>query len=320
MFSGLVGNARNDNILVVGSTGNVGTQVCKQLVEAGFSVFGTTRNPESKKLSAINVQAVEFQYGDRGSIDAAIAASKAGMVFFIVDFFGAAGGKPEVEVEHGKIIVDACVTAGINHVVFSSVANADDCPDAVKHFHSKEVIENYMREQESLSFSILRPVTFFENLDNPVMYNPLTKGSVKMLWRHDLKVKHVGCADIAKAAVVMFKDPRAWKGKTLDCVSCEVTGDEIASALSQASGVRCTYKVLIPSFIMRLAMRDLYNMVAFFENPGYSSSVEEFKAVVPDAQSPLDFFQAKGQWGNGEPFAPLEDGNLADPPTKCVIS
>ena len=58
----------------------------------------------------------------------------------------------------------------------------------------------------------------------------------------------------------------------------------------------------MPRFAMRLFMRDLYNMVLFFEKPGYSSDIAAFKLVVPDAQDAKAWFDAKGQWANGEKF------------------
>ncbi len=90
----------------------------------------------------------------------------------------------------------------------------------------------------------------------------------------------------------------------LTCVGDNVSGEECASALSEASGVQCTYKVAVPVWIQSCFMTDLFNMVQFFTAKGYSGSIEEFKRVVPDAQNAKDFFVAKGRWANGEKFTP----------------
>jgi hypothetical protein len=115
----------------------------------------------------------------------------------------------------------------------------------------------------------------------------------------------------------MMKDPDAWKGKTLDCVSCNSTGVEVADALSEASKIRCHYSVAVPRFAQYLFMGDLYYMVSFFETQGYSGSIEEFKKVVPDAMGPLEFFQQKGQWSDGEKFA--TEGPIVEVGSSCTL-
>ena len=54
---------------------------------------------------------------------------------------------------------------GVQHVVYSSVANADVAPDAVGHFKSKLDVEDHLKAS-GLNYSILRPVAFFENYDD----------------------------------------------------------------------------------------------------------------------------------------------------------
>ena len=71
-----------------------------------------------------------------------------------------------------------------------------------------------------LSYSILRPSGFFENYDDPAIFNPLKKGKLNGINSPDAKVEWVACRDIGKAAAVMFQNPIEWKNKTLNCISC----------------------------------------------------------------------------------------------------
>eukprot|EP00516_Mucochytrium_quahogii_P012172 CAMPEP_0203794104 /NCGR_PEP_ID=MMETSP0100_2-20121128/6286_1 /ASSEMBLY_ACC=CAM_ASM_000210 /TAXON_ID=96639 /ORGANISM=" , Strain NY0313808BC1" /LENGTH=327 /DNA_ID=CAMNT_0050698059 /DNA_START=473 /DNA_END=1453 /DNA_ORIENTATION=- len=307
------------NVLVVGATGRIGSEVCKALTASGkFNVYGTTRRVPSARLEKSGVTAVKFAFGDKASAINAIKVSNATSVFFVTDYFVAAKGKGEIEVEQGKILVDACKECNIEHVVFSSVADCDKVPENVEHFRTKWEVEKYLKATR-LSYSILRPTAFLENLHDPANWNPLTKGSVKGLWPHDLKLKMVSCHDIGKAAAAMIENPKAWQDKTLDCVSCCVTGDQLAVALSEASGVRSTYSVAVPRFAQYFFMNDLYNMVSYFENPGYSSPLEPFRKAVPDAMGPKEFFTYLGKWGDGEKFAARKDGKLLSPPTNKFV-
>lgn len=177
-------NSSKINVLVIGATGKQGSPVCKQLIEAGsFNVFGTTRNvSKDTKLSKLGATAVAFQFGDKASIENALKTSNAQYVYFLTDFFAAAKGKKQIEIDHGKMIIDACKSYGVKHIVFSSVIHADICPDKVLHFKSKLEIENYFKKSGVVSYSILRPVAFIENFDDPANWNPLKKGSVGGLW------------------------------------------------------------------------------------------------------------------------------------------
>ena len=130
-----------------------------------------------------------------------------------------------------------------------------------------------------------------------------------------MKVKLVACKDIGRAAAEQLKDTQTWNGRTLDCVSCNLDGNQVAAALSRASGWRCHYAVAVPEFAQKLFMGDLYHMVQFFKNGGYATSDEHaFRQVLPDAQTAQEFFEEKGQWHDKERFSKSQDGTLKDVP------
>lgn len=291
-------------VLVFLGTSRQGAATVDALLESGnFDVYATTRNKKSAEaLKARCVKVEPFKNGDKASAKAALDAADPSLVFFTTLM-----GSREVEGSQGKLIVDAIKEkGGVQHVVYSSVAAADVAPDAVGHFKSKLDVEEHLKAS-GLGYSILRPVAFFENYDDPMNYNPLKKGSVKGLWQSDLKVKHVACRDIGKAAAVMLSKPAKWKGKTLDCASDDVTGADVAAALTEVSRVECIYGVSMPRFILRCAMKDLNAMIEFFEDTGFADSdVSAFKTVVPDAQDCTAWFKAKGAWANGEKFGAEE--------------
>ena len=286
-------------VLVFLGTSRQGAAVIDALLASGnFEVYATTRSAKSAEaLKARGVKCGPFTCGDAASAKAALDAADPSLVFFTTLM-----GSREVEGASGKIIVDAIKEkGGVQHVVYNSVANADLAPDAVGHFKSKLDVEDHLKAS-GLNYSILRPVAFFENYDDPANFNALKKGSVKGLWQADLKVKHVACRDIGKAAAVMLANPSKWQGKTLDCASDDLTGEDVAAALTEVSGVECTYGVAVPRFIMRCVMKDLNAMIEFFETTGYVSDIAAFKAVVPDAQDCKAWFAAKGAWANGQKF------------------
>ena len=118
----------------------------------------------------------------------------------------------------------------------------------------------------------------------------------------------------------MFQNSDEWHGKTLDCLADDCDPNQMIAALSQASGVKCSYGLAVPVFAQKMFLTEMYNMVEFFKAAGYKGSIEEFKKVVPDAKNVKEFFDAKGQWGNGEKFTPKAAGEeLDNPPSSCTI-
>ena len=160
-------------VLVFLGTSRQGAAVVDALLASDkFEVYATTRSAKSAEaLKARGVKCGPFTCGDAASAKAALDAAEPSLVFFTTLM-----GSREVEGSAGKIIVDAIkAKGGVQHVVYSSVANADVAPDAVGHFKSKLDVEDHLKAS-GLNYSILRPVAFFENYDDPANFNALEKG------------------------------------------------------------------------------------------------------------------------------------------------
>ena len=104
---------------------------------------------------------------------------------------------------------------------------------------------------------------FFENLDEPAAYNPLTKGVVKSLTTCSAQM--VSTFDVGVAAAAMVKSPEEWAGKTLECASYKGTIAEVAAALQKVSGVPTKASLAMPICLRSLFLNDLHHMCVFFE-------------------------------------------------------
>ena len=290
-----------EKVLVLNATGKVGRNVCRALKEAGFEVFGTSRSPNNK-LAEWGVQAVVCNYTQRADLDRALAQTGAQKIFVITDFFAAAKKDQHREFAQGQAAIDAAKAAGVNHLIFMSVADAEFFDEHVTHLKAKVALEAYLK-QSGVPFSILRPCAFFENLDDPGNWNPLKKGQVKFL---SLKhCKYVATYDIGRAAAVQFKDPQTWLGKTLDVIGWEGDLEQVAQALSKVSGVPVKHSLAMPLFLRRWFLKDLHHMFLYYEEQlGPRGTPQAFKKVVPDALSAEDWFRFVGRYANGEPIAP----------------
>lgn len=133
-----------ENVLVVGATGRQGYEVCRFLKDAHhFQVFGTSRQANNPKLTSIGVVSIPFKFGDRKSIDEAMQQSQASLVFFLTDFIDIAKSNARTEILHGTTIIDACKSAKLKFIVFSSIDSAENAPKEARHFATKIPIEAY---------------------------------------------------------------------------------------------------------------------------------------------------------------------------------
>lgn len=290
----------SEKVLVLNSTGKVGRNVCRALLEAGYEVYGTTRSTRSA-LARHGVKPVVCNYTVRADLDRALQQSGAKKLFVITDYFSAAKKSVTLEFEQGRAAIDAAKAAGVQHLIFMSVADAEFFDKHVKHLHAKVALEKYLRES-GLPFSILRPCAFFENLDDAANWNPLKKGVVKFLSLQECK--YCATYDIGRAAVIHFNDPQAWLSKTLDVISWQGDLQQVAAALSKVSGVPVKAKLAMPIFLRRWFLKDLHHMFLYYEvQKGPRGTPEEFRKVLPDAMSAQDWFRFHGCYANGEKIA-----------------
>jgi uncharacterized protein YbjT (DUF2867 family) len=290
-----------EKVLVLNATGKVGRNVCRALIEAGFEVYGTTRSANNA-LAGQGVKPVVCNYTVRADLDRAFTETGARKVFVITDYFAAAGKSAEVEFQQGCAAIDAAKAAGVDHLIFMSVADAEFFDEHVTHLKAKLALETYLRAS-GVPFSILRPCAFFENLDDAANWNPLKKGVVKFLSLEECK--YCSTYDIGRAAAIQFQNPQEWLGRSLDVISWQGDLAQVAAALSKVSGVPVKAKLVMPIFLRRLLLKDLHHMFLYYEvQKGPRGTPEAFKKIVPDALSAEDWFRLHGRYANGERIVP----------------
>lgn len=290
-----------DKVLVLNATGKVGRNVCRALLDAGFEVYGTTRSHQNS-LAAQGMTPVLCNYTVREDLDRAFKQTAAQKVFVITDYFKAAKSNADLEYKQGRDAIDAAKAAGVDHLIFMSVADAEFFNEHVKHLKAKVALEKYLRESK-VPYSILRPCAFFENFDDPANWNPLKKGVVQFL--SEKNCKYCATYDIGRAAAIQFKNPTTWLGKTLDVIGWEGNLSQVADALSRVSGIPVKAKLAMPKFFRKLFLKDLHHMFLYYEDEkGPKGTPQDFKKVLPDAMSAEDWFRFHGKYSTGEKIAP----------------
>jgi len=294
-----------EKVLVLNATGKVGRNVCRALLEAGYDVYGTTRSSNSS-LTSQGVKPVVCNYTIRADLDRAFKETGAKKVFVITDYFRAAKSNADEEFRQGRDAIDAAKAAGVDHLIFMSVADAECFDKHTKHMKAKVELEKYLR-QSGVPFSILRPCAFFENLDDAANWNPLKKGVVKFLTLQDCK--YCATYDIGRAAAIQLRNREEWLGKSLDVIGWQGDLNQVAAALSKVSGVPVKARLAMPIFLRRLVLNDLHHMFLYYEvQKGPRGTPEAFKKILPDALSAEDWFRFHNRYADGTPIASRAQG------------
>lgn len=297
--------------LIFCASGRQGSAVIDALLSKNVhSIYGSSRNPEALMKSRGNsINVVTADLSDIDSMVAAIDESKANIIWFVTDWYSITKPTRAKEAKLGYNVIDAIKKRAnqVKHVVYNSGAYADRVPENMEEFWSKADIEVYMEKELSstqVTWSVLRPVAFLENLDDAKNGNPLKKGHVKMLTKKDCPVKYIATADIGKGSAELLMNPEKYAGMKVDAATCEYTGSELAAVLTKVSGVECKYSISTPKFILWLFVRNLYHMVNWCEVEGYvDTDIKAFQKLIPDFQDAEAWFISKGKWANGEKFA-----------------
>jgi uncharacterized protein YbjT (DUF2867 family) len=258
-------------ILVTGATGNQGGAIAHQLLQRGkFKVRAMVRDenkPAAQALKQAGAELVSGDFNDRASLNCALKGVYG--VFSMQDFKEGA----EVEIRHGKVMVDAARAAGIEHFVYSSVGSAER-NTGIPHFDSKFQVEEYVRSI-GMSYTILRPVFFFYNYT--AMRAMVEAGTLFQPLSPDTKLQQLSEEDYGAMVADVFERPTDFMNREIEVASVEMTMTEIAAAFTHISGKPVNYQQISFEAFEQQAGEEVTLMFRWFENVGYIANFEELK-------------------------------------------
>jgi uncharacterized protein YbjT (DUF2867 family) len=223
-------------ILIVGITGVLGRETARQLLAAGHSVRGLTRNPASAAdLQALGAEIVQGDLIDKTSLER--ACQGVDTVFACAhQLMGAGKYTSEAVDDKGhRTLIDAAKAAGVRHFVYTSIQHA-----ALNHptdfFRTKAKVEAYLKAS-GLSYAILRPPALMEwHVHNLLGASILTAGKTTIFGSGKNPTNFMAAKDVAHIAVLALNDPKL-KGRTIEMAGCDnVTKNQIAEMYGRFSG------------------------------------------------------------------------------------
>jgi uncharacterized protein YbjT (DUF2867 family) len=277
------------NVLVLGGTGTVGSQVVRELLKRGADVSVLTR--DVKKALAAGVRPVAGDLLDPSTIRSAFAGHDA---VFLLNAVSA------TECHEGLMAVNGCRLGGVKKVVYLSVQDADKAPH-LPHFGAKLPIETAVKGS-GIPFTILRPNNFYQN---DAWYKDAMLGyDVYPQPFGDVGLSRVDVRDIAEAAAVALTTDAA-KDETVNLVGPDVlTATGTAATWGGVLGRKIAYGgndldawekqslAYMPAFMVF----DFRLMYAYFQEKGLQATpadVARLTALLGHAPRRFDEFAAE---------------------------
>lgn len=276
-------------VFVTGATGSQGGAVARRLLELGYRVRAVTRSPHSAAAGALrrlgaDVAAADFD--DRGALERAAAGADA--AFVMATPFEAG---PEAEIRQATNVFEAVRAAGVGHVVYSSVANADQ-QTGIPHFESKAEVERRLAQLE-LRYTIVAPAFFMENVLAPWLLPQVEQGVLALPLPPERRLQQIPVASIADFVAQVIGDARRFAGRRIDIASDELTGVDEARLLTTATGRPIQY-VEVPLEQVRASSEDTALMFEWLAEVGYSVDIAGLQRDYPDVR-----WIAFDEWAQG---------------------
>ena len=223
-------------ILVVGATGFLGSEICRQLTAQGKSVTALVRTTSDQaKIDQLKTLGAALVYGDlkdRGSLDAACQ----GITTVISTASTTISQQPDdsipkVDQEGQLSLVNAASAAGVSNFIFISYVVDQDCPLTT----AKRTVEQRL-QQSDLTYTILRPSYFMEAWLSPMIGFDYPNAKAQIYGSGQNTITWISLGDVAQFAVAAVDNPAA-KNAVIDLGGPEpMSPQEVVRIFEEISG------------------------------------------------------------------------------------
>jgi len=300
-------------VTVFGATGNQGGAVVSTLLSNSklsqqFAVRGITRNTSSPKAQSLASKGVELANADLNNPQSLTVAVKGSYAVFAVTNYWESASR-DIEVAQGKAIADACVSAGVKHIVWSALPNVTELTGGtlkkVEHFDGKHDVALYI---ESVKKSVPMIATYFmpgfymSNFKSMARSNPeVNNGAPTVSLPWDAEKTQVALLDAAQdtgtfvGGIIGYPNPAELDGHFIQAVSEWTTPAKIVADMSDVIGQEVKFNPMSAEATLKafghmppkLAEELVENMVLIRDYSYYGKGTEQKQAESNKVLEPL---------------------------------
>jgi uncharacterized protein YbjT (DUF2867 family) len=266
-------------IAIVGATGAQGGGLARAILadpKGGFAARAITRDPKSEKARELGRRGAEVVAADIDDETSVVQALRGAYGAYFVTFYWAHFA-PEKEKEEAKKLARAAKTAGLSHVIWSTLEDTrhwvplsdDRMPTLmgkykVPHFDAKGESNKEFRDL-GVPTTYLLTSFYWDNLINFGLA-PRRGADGKLAFTlpiADAKLPGIAAEDIGRCAYGILKMRKEYVGRTIGIAGEHLTGTEMAAALGEALGEPVRHNAITPEQFRALGFPgadDLGNM------------------------------------------------------------
>lgn len=148
--------------VVTGAFGFTGHAITRRLLDAGIRVRTLVRNPNRPNPFGDRVSVVPYRFDNLAAL---VRSLQGAAVLYNTYWVRFAHGRTTFDqaVANTKMLIQACVAAGVPRIVHLSVANAS-ADSRLPYYRGKGAVEQAIKES-TLSYAILKPALIFGSGD-----------------------------------------------------------------------------------------------------------------------------------------------------------
>ncbi|RLD64299.1 MAG: hypothetical protein DRI84_08820 [Bacteroidetes bacterium] len=230
-----------NKILVTGATGNIGSEIVKQLEAKNANFVAATTNGES----LIGIETVKFNFADNDSVKNALKD--------ITTLFLLLPSHPEAAA-WGENVINMAKESGVKHIVRSSgmFSNANSDLLIEKLLGSTD---KFLKES-GINYTITAPSSFMQNFNTQIV-NDYKAGAIYQA-ADNAKISWVDTRDIAAVNVEALLNPEKYMNQTLTITGSEsLNYQEAINQMNEVLGKDVKY-FAIPNEAAEKAMSDMH--------------------------------------------------------------
>ncbi|MBP6827380.1 MAG: NmrA/HSCARG family protein [Saprospiraceae bacterium] len=293
-------------IAVFGATGAQGGGLVRAILSdpnSEFAVRAVTRDTHSDKARALAALGAEVVAGDVDDMESLKRVLNGAYGAYFVTFFWD-HLSPEKEMAEAKHMAEAAREAGLKHVIWSTLEDVrkyvplDD--NSMPTLYGKYKVPHFDGKGESDQYFAGVPATFLlasYYWENMIYFGmgpkPGADGKLAItLPMGDKKMAGIAAEDIGRCAYGIFKKGESLIGKRIGIAGDQLSGGEMADALSKALGQAVSYNEISPEVYRSFGFPgadDLGNMFQFYrdfdEVCNSTRNVQYSKELNPALQS-----------------------------------
>jgi uncharacterized protein YbjT (DUF2867 family) len=242
-------------ILVVGATGLLGMEICRQLRAAALPVRAMVRRgadaAKIETLRRLDAQLVEADLKLPSSLATACRGAKA-IITTATSTLSRRQGDTirSVDLDGQMHLIDAAKAAGVEQVIFVSFRNNPTVQYPLTA--AKRAVEHHLRES-NLAYTVLQASYFMEVWFTPALGFDVAGGTARVYGGGRNRLSWVSSNDVARFAVKALEEPRA-RNRIIEIGGPESLSPVEVVAAFEAAGSPEIAVEYVPEPVLRLQM------------------------------------------------------------------